>query len=407
MKEASRIQAVIEVLEDVLKDRLPADVILDKYLKNRRYIGAKDRRFIADTVWGIIRKRMKFSEATGGKVTARLLTALYFYDKDLALLFNGEQYAPEGLSKEEKEIVLRACDFEAYSEAAFYDCPEWLYQKFCDKRLLLALNQTAPVDVRANLTSREHALERLKKEGLFFSPTPFSPVGLRSTERVNLNNAMTYQDGEIEVMDEASQIISLLCRAKAHHKIIDYCAGAGGKSLALGAELKNDGVIEVHDIDKERLSRVKKRAQRLGIINLKPVDEADKEGYDRFIIDAPCSGSGVWRRAPDAKFRITPKKLNEICKTQAELLEFGAKHTHIGGRLIYITCSVFAEENEEQIEKFLKNHEEFAPLDHEKLWQDTLDMTFYPFSQTKWLHFSPLKTQTDGFFFCALKKVED
>lgn len=406
MKEASRVQAIIEVMEKVLQDKLPADIILDKYFKERRYIGSKDRRYIADNVWKIIRNRMDYTCRLGGKCEARLLTAVCFAENDLHLLYNGEEYAPAPLSKEEKNILAHI-DNDISSEEVIYECPAWLLDKFPEKRLLEALNATAPVDVRANLTSREQAKERLKKEGLFFAPTPFSPIGLRSEDRINLNNCMTYQDGEIEVMDEASQLISLLCRVKPHHKTIDYCAGAGGKSLAIGALMNNDGVIWAHDISQERLSRIKKRAERLDILNIKTLQNVTDTDYTRFIIDAPCSGSGTWRRSPDAKYRLTREKLADICRTQEEILEFGAKHTAKNGRLIYITCSVFKEENEQQIKAFLERHPEFSPLDHKELWQDTLDLRFYPFESENWLQFSPLNTKTDGFFFCAMKKISD
>lgn len=404
MKDASRIQAIIEVLGDVLQDKMPADIVVDKYFKERRYIGSKDRRQIADGVWKIIRNRVSYTEALGGIAAPRLLTALCFRDFDLDLLFNGEEYAPEVLKKEEKSLLKNAATFDHFSDEAIYECPHWLLDKFSDKRLLEALNTTAPVDVRANLTSREAARERLKKEGLFFSPTPFSPIGLRSEDRINLNNCMTYQDGEIEVMDEASQLISLLCRVKPHHKTIDYCAGAGGKSLAIGAMMNNEGLIYAHDISQERLSRIKKRAERLDILNIKTISQVTDTDYTRFIIDAPCSGSGTWRRAPDAKFRLTSDKLRQICQTQEEILDFGAAHTKAGGRLIYITCSVFEEENERQITTFLKKHPEFSPIDHRQLWKDTLDIQLFPFDSDRWLKFSPLNTKTDGFFFSTLQK---
>lgn len=404
MKQASRIEAIIEVLAEVLEDKTPADLILDKYFKERRYIGAKDRRFIADSVWKIIRNRLKYTEKLKGVITPRLLVALDFFDNDLDLLFNGEEYAPALLTKEEKKALEKASDFNAYSPEARLECPKWLYEKIADTALIDALNTTAPLDFRANLTSRENALSRLKKEGLFLSFTPFSPIGLRSTERINLNNCMTFQDGEIEVMDEGSQILALLCKVKPHHKIVDYCAGAGGKALAFGALMNNDGVVYAHDISQERLNRIKKRAERLDILNIKIINEIKDTDYDRFIIDAPCSGSGTWRRSPDAKFRLTKEKLKEICQTQHELLEFGAKHVKQGARLIYMTCSILEEENEQQILSFLAKHPEFSPVDHETLFKETLDIPFYPFTGDKWLKLSPLTTKTDGFFFCALKK---
>jgi 16S rRNA (cytosine967-C5)-methyltransferase len=405
MKDASRIQAIIEILDEVLTDTLPSDVILDNYFKKRRYIGSKDRRFISDEVWKIIRNRVKYTQMLKGKISSRLMVALNLGNQDLDILFNGENYAPPHLSNDEKKSISNGLNFEDFSDNALYETPLWLYEKFENKQLLASLNSIAPVDVRANLTSREHAKNRLKKEGLFFSFTPFSPIGLRCSERINLNNCMTYQDGEIEVMDEASQIISLLCQVKPHHKIIDYCAGAGGKSLAIASEIKNEGLIYAHDINIERLSRIKKRAERLDITNIKTITNVSDDDYTRFIIDAPCSGSGTWRRSPDAKFRLTPEKLTNICNIQREILEFGAKHTKTGGRLIYITCSVFKEENEDQIESFLASHPEFCALNHKDLWNECLDINLYPFVSEKYLQFSPLNTKTDGFFFCAMKKI--
>ena len=404
MKEASRIQAVIEIMEEVLQDLLPADVILDKYLKNRRYIGAKDRRFISDLTWKIIRHRSQYTEMLKNQASARLLTAIALKENDIELLFNGDEYAPTLLSKEEKNYLNKADKFHDFSEAALYECPQWLFDKINNTKLLEALNSPAPADVRVNFVSREEALLRLKKEGLFFVRTPLSPIGLRSEERINLNNCMTYQDGAIEVMDEGSQILSLLCWAKPYQKIIDYCAGAGGKALAIGAELNNEGVVWAHDINQSRLDKIKKRAERLDVSNIKIIHKVTDTDYDRFIIDAPCSGSGTWRRSPDAKYRLTPKNLADICQTQAELLEFGATHTKPGGRLIYMTCSVLEDENENQIKHFLDFHPEFSVLDHRELWNTVLDLPIFPFDSSDWLKFSPLTTKTDGFFFCALVK---
>jgi 16S rRNA (cytosine967-C5)-methyltransferase len=155
MKEASRIQAVIEIISEVLEDTTPADIVMDKYLKSRRYIGAKDRRFITDFSWKIIRNRMHYTEMLGGHILPRLMVALALSDHDLDLFFNGEEYAPTELSKEEKKLLHDALLFEDFSDKALYECPQWLMEKFSDLSLLEKLNETAPLDVRANLTSRE------------------------------------------------------------------------------------------------------------------------------------------------------------------------------------------------------------------------------------------------------------
>ena len=164
MKPASRIQAIIEILTDVLKDKTPSDAILDNYFKQRRYIGSKDRRFISDNVWKIIRNRTKYSQMLENNVTPRLLVAINFIEEDLELLFSEEEYAPKLLTKEEKQLIDNAKVFEDFNELAFYECPKWLFDKFENKELLASLNATATLDVRANLTSREAAKERLKKE---------------------------------------------------------------------------------------------------------------------------------------------------------------------------------------------------------------------------------------------------
>ena len=190
MKDASRAQAIIEILDEVIKDKIPADVIIDKYFRERRYIGAKDKRFIADNVWSIIRNRMKYTDLLDGNATARLLCAYHFDIEIIHSLFNGEQYAPAKLDYREGSILVNAIEIDGYDDYVECECPMWLFDMINNEELVMSLNAPAPVDVRANLTSREAAQNRLKKEGLFFTPTPYSPIGLRSYDRINLNNCM-------------------------------------------------------------------------------------------------------------------------------------------------------------------------------------------------------------------------
>jgi 16S rRNA (cytosine967-C5)-methyltransferase len=217
---------------------------------------------------------------------------------------------------------------------------------------------------------------------------------------------MAWQDGLFEVQDEASQIASILVDAKENHKIIDYCCGAGGKSLAISNELHNQGEILAYDIDPKRLENIKPRIQRLKVKNISLTDiiaDSDKN-YDRFVLDAPCSGTGTWRRSPDAKFRLTKEKLYGLTKIQADLLNIASQKTAINGRIIYITCSVLKDENEDIIESFLKEHDNFAPINLKDLWAKKIN-TPYPHTSEKYLRMSPLTTSTDGFFICILERL--
>lgn len=402
MQISAKYQAVLEILQKVLLDQYPADNIIKEYMRNRKYIGSKDRKFITNTVWDIIRHRSRL-EFDCGCCEARMLLLTYLKDEDFDIIADGSQYGLAQLTKEEK-VKLQNLNPEVYPEYIEKECPKWLYEKINDPVLVQALNTTASADIRANMISREDAKNKLQKEGLFFAPTPYSPYGLRSEERINLQNCVAYQNGEIEVQDEASQLGAILCDVRADMKIIDYCCGGGGKSLFLGALLNNSGTIFAHDKNPKRMDGLKDRSIRLGIKNIKIIDKiTTQDKFDRFIIDVPCSGSGTWRRSPDAKYRLTPKQLKGITQAQKEILEIAAAHLTDSGRIVYMTCSVLPEENEGQIEEFLQNHQEFTTVNMAKLWERKLEMP-YIFNEERWLKCSPLTTHTDGFFVCVLKR---
>ncbi len=402
MQLSAKYQAVLEIMEKVWQDQYPADNIIKEYLRNRKYIGSKDRKFITNTVWDVIRHRSRL-EFDCGCCEPRMLLLAYLKDEDLDIVADGSQYGMAEVSKDEKQKLSHLSD-EVYPEYIEKECPKWLYEKINNPALAESLNTTAPADVRANFINREDAKTKLQKEGLFFSATPYSPYGLRSSERVNLQNCIAYQNGEIEVQDEASQLGAILCDVRKDQRIIDYCCGGGGKSLLLGAILRNDGLIYAHDKNFNRMDGLKARAERLGIKNIKVVRELlPTDKFDRFIVDAPCSGSGTWRRSPDAKYRLTPKQLKAIEQAQTEILEIATKHITDGGRIIYMTCSVLPEENEERIGAFLEKHPEYTPVNMKNLWERKLEQP-YPFVETRWLHCSPILTSTDGFFVCVLQK---
>lgn len=401
MKISARYQAVFELISDVFKDRTPADVLMNNYVRQRKYIGAKDRRFIIETTWQIIRHRMRL-EFEAQSSDPRDILLCFLKDEDFDLITGGE-YGLAPLSTQEKK-KLKTLNDDVYPLNVELEYPKWLFDEIGSSTLAQSLNRTASADIRANFISPQDLKKRLQAEGLFFSLTPYSPYGLRSAERVNLNNSAAYQEGLFDVQDESCQLGALFCDARADEKIVDYCAGAGGKSLAIGAIMENEGLVLCHDVDFSRMNAIKNRTQRLGIHNLKLVKEVTDDDFDLFILDAPCSGTGTFRRAPDAKFRLKPQVIDDLNKIQTEILETAYKHTKKGGRIVYMTCSVLKKENEDIIDNFCHKHQDVMCLDHEKLWVRKIDVP-YPFGTSKYMNFSPLVTNTDGFFFCALKKL--
>lgn len=253
------------------------------------------------------------------------------------------------------------------------DCPEWLLKYFPpeSEQEIAALNTDAPTDLRINTIKARR--RDVKVEG---EKTPLSPIGIRLTQR----QALQF-NGYYEVQDEGSQLAVFYADAKPNERVLDFCAGAGGKSLALACEMKNTGHIRAYDVEERKLRTLEKRAERAGATIIKT---GEPEGdYDLVLVDAPCSGTGTWRRQPDAKWRLTEGKLKGYMNLQREILEAAAKYVKPGGRMVYITCSMLPGENEDQVEWFLSRHKGFKSSKH-------------------YLHLSPLKSYTDGFFAASL-----
>ena len=402
MQTGARYQAILEILTEVFKDKTPADNIINDYIRSRKYIGSKDRRFITENCWNIIRNRLKLSFDTQSNDPRRIL--LYYIKDCLTEAFDDSSYGLSPLSEDEKLFLSHENDspYPAYVEA---ECPDWIFKQINDISFCKSLNEPATTDIRAHNIERTELQKKLLSEGIDTTFGGYSPYCLKINQRLVLNNCMAWQDGFFEIQDEASQIASLLIDAKPNHKIIDYCCGAGGKSLALSNCLNNQGKILAYDIDPKRLNAIKPRISRLKVKNIELTDiiaDSDKD-YDRFILDAPCSGSGTWRRSPDAKFRLTPEKLDSLVKTQAKLLEIAAQKTKVSGRIIYITCSILHAENEEIITRFLQQHPNYAPINIRILWEQKISAP-YPCQSEIFLRMSPFTTQTDGFFVSVLER---
>lgn len=403
MQSGARYQAILEIITEVFKDEQPADKIINDYIRARKYIGSKDRKFIVDTTWQIIRNRCKLTFDAKSDEPRKIL--LYFAKDRLAEVFDGSTYGLASLSEDEK-AWLKEENEEVYPAWVEAECPQWLYEKIGNLDFCKALNGQAQTDIRAHGITADELQTKLNSEGIESVKGRYSPYCLHIKERLILNNCMAWQDGYLDVQDEASQLAAILIDAKPEYKIIDYCCGAGGKSLALSNILKDNGHILAYDIEAKRLENIKPRMARLKVHNIELtgiIADSDKD-FDRFILDAPCSGTGTWRRAPDAKFRLTKEKLFGLTKIQEELLEIAALKTKAGGQIIYITCSVLRDENEKQIEQFLRQHNEFNPVNMKALWAGKIAAP-YPHDDERWLRLSPYTTNTDGFFISVLEKL--
>ena len=393
MRDEARVNAAAELLTELFAFERPADNTINAYFRSRRYIGSKDRRFIADTVWAVLRRYGRYSELSR-PLTPRVALALYLKEtgRDPAAFFTGEGYAPAPLSKDED------VPFAVVPETA--ECPDWL-RGFIDDADVAAMTGEAPFDLRVNTlkASRADVLKELAEYGA--EPTPLSPVGVRLSARVSLASVPAFTEGRVEVQDEGSQVAALLTGAKPGDTVIDWCAGAGGKTLALSAMMKAGGTLYAADADVRRMRDLPDRARRAGAVNVITVtDHAGLKPADLVLVDAPCTGTGTWRRAPDARWRMTEKQAEVIRSVQKTVLDNAAGRVRKGGALIYVTCSLDRRENEDQIAAFCDRHADFSLADLSKDLKALTGETL----ETKTVRLSPSKTGTDGFFAAKLLK---
>jgi 16S rRNA (cytosine967-C5)-methyltransferase len=386
MTPAARVSAAIEVIADIENRRRPAADAMKDWGLTHRFAGSGDRAAISSLVYDALRRKASsawlMGEATPRSETIGALKQTRGLDLEaIAGLFTGERHAPAPLNEAERERIATATLEGAPAHVAG-DYPEWLAPQFeaafgtAAIEEGRALAERAPVDLRANLlkTTREKALKALAHLGA--EPTPLSPVGLRIAIRPDgrgpsLAAEPAYVKGLVEVQDEGSQLAALLTEAKPGLQVLDLCAGAGGKTLALAAMMDNRGQIYATDDDGRRLAPIFERLARSGARNVQvraPKGQADGladlEGRcDLVMIDAPCTGSGAWRRNPDAKWRMRPGALEQRMKDQDETLENAIRFVKPGGRIVYVTCSVLRAENEDRVATFLARHDGFLPVD--------------------------------------------
>jgi 16S rRNA (cytosine967-C5)-methyltransferase len=430
MTPAARVAAAIEVLADIETRRRPAADAMKDWGLGRRFAGSGDRAAISALVYDVMRRKASsawlMGEATPRAEVIGALRQTRGLDLDgIAALFTGEGHAPGPLSEAERGRIATATLKGAPPHVAG-DYPEWLAPAFeaafgtqaAEEGRALA--ERAPVDLRANRlkTTREKVLDALAH--LQPEPTPFSPVGLRIAIRADgrgpaLQAEPAYVKGQVEVQDEGSQLAALLAGARPGLQVLDLCAGAGGKTLALAGEMDNHGQIYATDADGRRLAPIFDRLARSGARNVQvraPRGAADvlaglEERCDLVLIDAPCTGSGAWRRNPDAKWRIRPGALEQRIRDQDATLERAVRFVKPGGRIVYVTCSVLRAENEDRVAAFLAAHAEYLPVDAaaqaRQAGLPALAERASPVGPG--FRLTPLTTGTDGFYVATLARM--
>jgi 16S rRNA (cytosine967-C5)-methyltransferase len=430
MIPAARAAAAIEVLADIETRHRPAADAMKDWGLAHRFAGSGDRAAISALVYDVLRKKSSSTWIMGeAGPRAEVLGALrqtQDLDADaIAALFSGEGHAPAKLSEAERER-LAAADLAGAPSHVIGDFPEWLAPQFEASFGAFAaeegraLAERAPVDLRVNTlkTTRDKALRalaHLKPELM-----PLSPVGLRIAMRPDgrappLASDPAYVKGLVELQDEGSQLAALLAEAKPGMQVLDLCAGAGGKTLALAAAMENQGQVYAADPDSHRLAPIFARLARSGARNVqvraprgKTDVLADLDGRcDLVLIDAPCTGSGAWRRNPDAKWRIRPGALEQRIKDQDETLESALRFVKQGGRIVYITCSVLRDENEDRIAAFMGRHDDLLPIDAKAQANSAGLPALAQHRSTLGPGFrlSPRTTGTDGFYVATLTRT--
>ncbi|MFT8722272.1 MAG: RsmB/NOP family class I SAM-dependent RNA methyltransferase [Acetobacter malorum] len=427
MTPSARLGASIDLLTAMeAAPRKPADAVANSFFRERRYIGGGDRRAVSGMVWEIMRAWRRLGwwlTKCKADITPRTLAAAHLVLKgwparEIADLFAEGRFAPGALTFAEQDVVAALAggtlDNADMPRAVRLELPDWLLPRleetFGDKleAELAALSEPATLDLRVNIlrTNRRDAQNALGREGLHAILTPLSPWGLRLNGRLPVTSTTPFKDGRIEIQDEGSQLVAAIMGVTPEMRVLDYCAGAGGKTLAMAMMMENKGHIAACDVSEVRLDGAVRRLRRAGVHNverhlLKSGDKWAKrraKSFDRVLVDAPCSGTGTWRRNPDARLRMTEQDLEELLVKQAEILNRASSLVKPGGRMVYATCSVLRAENASQVEAFLTRHPDFQLVPS--------DSTALPESLrgTSMFSLTPHQNETDGFFAAVLER---
>ena len=426
MRLGGRLQAAIEVLQDIKSRRRPAAEALKDWGLSHRFAGAGDRAAIGNIVYDALRERYLLEWRMDSDDPHDTAFGALLEDGGLSLdeldrAQEGDRFAPEPLSEHSRNMWLK----KNINEAPDYirgNLPQWcvpLFQDIFGSHWLdeaVALAKRPPLDLRVNRLKanpekvmRELAQTGAKPVSWFDNALRIPPIE-KLKRHPNVQAEPAFQKGYFEVQDLGSQIVARLAGAKAGMQVLDYCAGAGGKTLAMAADMENRGQIHCYDAEKARLAPIFERLRRSGVRNVQPhvnISELDalKEQMDIVLLDAPCTGTGTWRRRPDAKWRLTEGQLERRIAEQKTVLNATLPYLKTGGHLVYITCSLLSSENDKQIAAFLAENSQFKEIDMKNLWQQHFEKDApRPVFPEHGLVLSPASTDTDGFFISVLEK---
>ncbi|BAO30439.1 RsmB/NOP family class I SAM-dependent RNA methyltransferase [Sulfuritalea hydrogenivorans] len=439
---ADLLNAAVAATAQLLTFNQPADAALSAFFRARKS-GAKDRAFIAETAYAVLRRKRLLERlaACGPNLEPSFLApgatpkrapktpgARRISPRELVLLSLSRV---RGMSQRQLENALMPGEAEWLAEirrqpepeltlAEQLDFPDWLVERLAPRMpaeellaLARALNTPAPLDLRVNTlkAEREDVIKRLAADNIAATPCPYSPLGLRLKTKPYLAKHPAYLDGSIEVQDEGSQLLGLLLAPKRSEMVVDFCAGAGGKTLILGALMRSTGRLYAFDVSDKRLAKLKPRAARAGLSNVHPACLSGENDtrvkrlqgkVDRVLVDAPCSGLGTLRRNPDLKWRQSPQSVDELSAKQAAILAAAAKLLRPGGRLVYATCSILAEENEAIVDAFLAAHADF----HRLSAQEILAAQGIVIDCGEDMRLSPQQHGTDAFYAAVLERAK-
>jgi 16S rRNA (cytosine967-C5)-methyltransferase len=420
MNPKALLDLATELLQSVLKLDQAADAVVSAFFKENRKLGTRERHALAEMVYGVLRQRLLFQHLSqlAGNVgsPARRLAILG--------LQHAQALQAPALSDAEQRWFTQAneVDRSTLPDKLRHNLPDWLAAALQEALgeefwpLVQALSEPAPLDLRVNAlkAKREDVLAALTEAGFALTPTPHSPLGLRVRGKPALHQQDVFVRGDVEVQDEGSQLLALLVDAKRGEMVVDFCAGAGGKTLALGAAMRNTGRLYAFDVSGHRLDALKPRMARSGLSNIHPAQIAHERDdrikrlsgkIDRVLIDAPCSGLGTLRRNPDLKWRASPKTLEELAAKQAAILDSAARLLKPGGRLVYATCSLLAAENEAVADAFTTAQgQQFEALPALTVLQAAKVNAPDTLVAGPYLRLWPHRHQTDGFFAAVWQK---
>ena len=413
---AKLIDATTTALNLLLKFEHPADAVLSTFFRDNKLLGQSERGFIAETAYAVLRRRRLLEHLLGKEATPRRLVLAAL----VKLSGVSQRQLEEGVNEKDLKWVaeFKGRPVGDLSLAEQADLPDWLTERLLAQMtppellaLAQGLNQAAPLDLRVNplKAGREAVLARFSGEGIVAEAGRLSPLAIRLKAKPALQKHPLYVDGSIEVQDEGSQLLGYLLAPRRSEMAADFCAGAGGKTLLLGALMRSTGRLYAFDVSDRRLARLKARVARSGLSNVHPVTIANENDIrikrlagklDRVLVDAPCSGLGTLRRNPDLKWRQTPQGVAELARKQHDILKGASRLVKPGGRLVYATCSILPEENEAIVAGFLAAHPDFRQVSA----QEVLAQQGIALDCGETLRLAPHTHGTDGFFAAVLER---